>query len=307
MTKAAVRRALRKSSALFLLAQLTGCGSDDSDTSSSSPAAGGAASGAVVTGTEGGTSRGGVGAGTTSGGVGGGSGGAGTASDGTGAVSGGGTGGSSVVARGPISGTTACERLASCCNQIATPERHCRALDDGDEDRCLSQLGQNMATLLCGPLVNGSISVAYTINGNTSRSYDCSTPGENYGEMRLASVPGLAQLSCNRLDEAGVLVESVQLDLDPAAPDSAPRSVNVSLVPNPAPDGENAVAFRYGWPGAASSASTVTTWDPDARHLVGELEVNYAEAVDIMGEAIQDSDLNLSMSFDVVIPDAPLE
>jgi hypothetical protein len=83
--------------------------------------------------------------------------------------------------------------------------------------------------------------------------------------------------------------------------------VTISLVPNPATDGENEEVFRYGWPGAVSSALTITAWDPDARHLVGEFEVTYAEAVNVMGEAIDDSDLNLNMSFDVVIPDAPLE
>lgn len=320
MMESVIRPVLKKSGALFLVMPLTGCGSDGSDSSSNSSANGGGVGvegtattlgGASTvtngtTGANGGTVTG-AGGGTASGGVGGGSGGTGTTGGGTGTVDGDSTGGPSVVARGPILGMTACERLESCCSQMANPERHCRTLDDGGEDQCLWQLGQNMATLLCGPLVNGTISVAYTAGGDTSRSYDCSTPGDDYGEMRLASVSGLTQLLCNRLDEVGVLVESVQLDLDPAAPDSSPRGGSILLVPNSATSGESDVAFRYGWPGAVSSALTVTTWDPDARHLVGEFEVSYSEAVNVMGEAIEDSDLDLNMSFDVVIPDAPLE
>jgi hypothetical protein len=272
--------------------------------------AGGASTGGAraggAAGTTGGRATGGVAA--TGGRTGEPSGGRAAASGGFGGGGGsGGSGGSEAAELGPLTGSTYCELLASCCAQIVDrghANRCNRTLEDGNDVGCQVDLNEDIPSLRCGPPVSGLITVEYEVEGFPPVAYECETPGHRMDAMRLALTGSTAQIFCNRIGDDGLLYDHVQFDFSVRGGSNPLSGLGISLGPGAESDGRFSYFRTDEEPG---SALLVNRYDPETRELAGDYQGTFTKGViegrtDGMSPAPA---LYIHVEFDVTVPKVP--
>ena len=219
----------------------------------------------------------------------------------------GGSGGSETAELGPLTGSTYCELLASCCAQIVDrghANRCNRTLEDGNDIGCQVDLNEDVPSLRCGPPVSGLITVEYEVEGFPPVAYECETPGHRTDAMRLALTSGTAQIFCNRIGDDGLLYDHVQFDFSVGGGSNPLAGLGISLLPGAESDGRFSYFRTDEEPG---SALLVNRYDPDTREVAGDYQGTFTKGV-IQGQTDGMSPapaLYIHVEFDVTVPKVP--